>query len=159
MKYRNAVAFFLVALLALANACHKDPTPSPDNPNSNDTTQTIYPDTIFVPFEWDIARPNMDTIRFYAGKPGVKVILMDMAPIPYAQQLYMAGWTWRKYNAETDSLYKRYDIAPDQVRARGDLYVSNFLTESTQYWPGIMPYDSARLSNLGIRLNYFHMQK
>lgn len=163
---RHTAVLFLAALMALATACKKDPTPEPQ-PTPNQPTDTVtpivpeptYPDTIYVPFEWRLTKPNIDTIKFYSDKNDVKIILMDMAPIPYEQQLAMTSCPWQVYQAETDSLYKRYDIAPHKVRARGDLYVNNFLSESTQWWPGIMPIDSARLAHLGIVLHEFHLQK
>lgn len=157
---------FLAALMALATACKKDPTPEPE-PTPNQPTDTVtpivpeptYPDTIYVPFQWEIIRPNMDTIKFYANKDGVKTILMDMAPLSYEQQLAMTSCPWQAYKAETDSLYERYNISPNKVRARGDLYVNNFLSESVPWWPGIMPVDSARLAALGITLHKFQLRK
>ena len=163
---KHAAVLSLAALMALATACKKDPTPEPQ-PTPNQPTDTVtpivpeptYPDTIYVPFEWRLTKPNIDTIKFYSDKNDVKIILMDMAPIPYEQQLAMTSCPWQVYQAETDSLYKRYDIAPHKVRARGDLYVNNFLSESTPWWPGIMPVDSARLATLGITLHKFQLQK
>lgn len=163
---KHAAVLSLAALMALATACKKDPTPEPQ-PTPNQPTDTVtpivpeptYPDTIYVPWQWGFTRPNMDTVKFYANKSSVKTILMDMAPIPYEQQLAMTSYAWIDYKMETDSLYKRYDIAPHKVRARGDLYVNNFLSESTPWWPGIMPTDSARLAALGITLHKFQLQK
>ena len=88
----------LAGLMALANACGKDPEPTPTPTPEPTQIEPTYPDTVYVPFEWNMENhnidpaknPNIDTIRFYATKPQVKKIVMLLLPAdnPY----YSSGW-------------------------------------------------------------------
>ena len=149
-----AAVLFLAALMAFATACKKEPTPN-QNSNPNTPNQTHYPDTVYVPFEWTrenqnidpLKNPNMDTIRFYASKSQVKKIVMVLLP---TDNNYMTGWTWRPYKRARDTLYKRYDICPEKVCARGEMtadrYVSDSGTISCRY------SDSLDLARLGMTM-------
>ena len=170
MKPKLSHILSLAALMAIATACKKDPTPTP-NPNQNPTdtitphTEPTYPDTVYVPFEWNYANqnidpaknPNMDTIRFYASKPQVKKIIMVLLPPPDDDGIgynYSSGWVWRPFKRARDTLYQRYYICPEKVCAKGKLTASQYVSDSMSY--GCRRSDSTDLANLGLTMTYCH---
>ncbi|MBR5082280.1 MAG: hypothetical protein IKX35_07570 [Bacteroidales bacterium] len=152
----------LAALMALAAACHKDPSPEPNPNHPTDTINPVvpeptYPDTVYVPFEFAPAifekNPNMDTIRFYADKPNVKKIIMDLEPM---DSLYTSGCTWRAYDKEVDTLQKRIDIAPYKVIGRGTFIVERIIPDSITNTGGMPKRDSTALHNMGFDIFVRH---
>ena len=162
-KAKRILLGILICTLPFAHqACKKDPIPTPNNPNSNDTIptnpivppQTIYPDTIFVPWDMNGNPPSEDTILFYRDKPGVKAFVFDLKKISPEMQQDMAYWWWRAYRKARDDLYARRELAPNQsVSARGTLYAANFW-DGTVYGPGARINDSIDLANLGLKWEY-----
>lgn len=158
----------LGALMAFLAACHKDPTPAPQ-PNPDQPTDTItpndtitpvvhhYPDTVYVPFELKPAiieaNPNMDTIKFYADKPDVKKIIMDLKPM---ESLYTSGWTWRAYHKARDTLQVRIDIAPDKVIGRGTIIVDRVIPDGIHNTYGLPRSDSIAFSQMGFDIYIPH---
>ncbi len=147
----------LSALMAFLGACQKDPTPQPQpEPTPTDTVQPIvphYPDTVYVPFEFRPAiveaNPNMDTIKFYADKPDVKKIIMDLQPM---DTTFTFGWGWRAFDRARDTLQSRIDIAPDKVCGRGTIFVKDVIPDSLHNIPGLPHGDSIALSNMGFKI-------
>lgn len=150
--------------------CPDDPTPTPTPTDTIPTTDTIpdtpiidttiYPDTIFVPWDMTVAFPDEETIIFYADKPGVKVILMDMTPIPHDFQKQMASWWWRPYRITRDELLRRRNLAPEKdVRGRGTFYARDFFNENETFGPGALKEDSADIANLGFKWEYVIPEK
>lgn len=143
-------ALTLAGIMALANACKKAPVPEP-NPTHH------YPDTIYVPFELKPAiieaNPNMDTIKFYADKPDVKKIIMDLKPM---DSLQTAGWYWTAFHKARDTLQSRIKIAPDKVIGRGTIIVSKVVPDSMDYVTGLPRFDSIAFRQMGFDIYVRH---
>lgn len=136
----------LAGLMALANACGKDPVPTPEpEPHT-------YPETVYVPFEWNIYNPNIDTIKFYADKPEVKRIVMDLLPM---DSLCTSGWYWAPFHSARDTLQKRIDIAPDKVCGRGTIIVWRIIPDSLTWYDGLPRSDSIAFTKMGFDI-YAH---
>lgn len=147
MKRACAILLLLV-LVVVASSCNKTPEPTPEPEPTHH-----YPETIYVPFEFRPAiveaNPNMDTIKFYADKPDVKTIIMDLQPM---DTTFTFGWGWRAFDKARDTLQSRIDIAPDKVCGRGTIFVKDVIPDSLHNIPGLPRGDSIAFSNMGFKI-------
>lgn len=132
MDKKQILKWSMIAVMALAASCNKDPIPEPQpNPQPNDTIPTVPNDTI-VPinhdtitppppsgdtilpqtgkiaefyYEGGVVFPSLDSIMYYADNP-----LYDSIKI-YARAPCQA-WTPIGFHAARDSLSKRFDVSP-----------------------------------------------
>ena len=144
MKRACAILFLLV-LVVVASSCNKTPEPNPEPEPTHH-----YPETIYVPFEFKPAiveaNPNMDTIKFYADKPDVKKIIMDLKPM---DSMHTSGWYWTSFDKALDTLQARIDIAPDKVCGRGTIIVHKVIPDSMNYVSGLPKSDSVAFRRMG----------
>ena len=178
-KYKIGKILSLATLMAIANACNKDPVPqpTPDQPTTTDTItppthDTITPghnDTIpepwreaVIPWLWGGGMglvPPRDSIEFYTNDPTVKYVFI------YIMQVSTMGSTWepRNFKKARDSLQTRIDINPDKVRGRGIIKVGtdgahihpDTLTEKFGMWEP----DSSWFTQNGWRIGRFFDNK
>lgn len=130
MQKTNRV-LLLAALMALATACKKDPTPTPQ-PTPNQPTDTITPvDTtnihkkIVLIWDWyyDGVAPNRDTVKYYANRSDFDtIILMPDSTSELSNRATRGFNTWNFHRAR-DTLQKCINFAPNKVRGYGKIYV------------------------------------
>lgn len=139
----------LAGMMAFAKACKKPPVPEPEPTHH-------YPETIYVPFEFKPAiveaNPNMDTIKFYADKPDVKKIIMDLKPM---DSMHTTGWYWTAFDKARDTLQARVDVAPDKVCGRGTIIVHRVVPDSMNHVSGLPKSDSVAFRRMGFDI-YVH---
>lgn len=160
-KPKTNRVLFLAALMALATACKKDPTPEP-TPTPNHPTDTVTPvDTttpiiptreIVVHWDWDAGigwAPPKDSIKYYTKQADVKIVdinLIDMNGIGFP--VNCTGFRASAFHKARDTLQTRIDIDSSKVKLSGTILI-NFQNGATipdhtvGYEPGITPYDSA----------------
>ncbi len=151
MKRACAILFSLV-LVVVASSCNKTPEPNPEPEPTHH-----YPETIYVPFEFKPAiveaNPNMDTIKFYADKPDVKKIIMDLKPM---DSMHTSGWYWRAFGKARDTLQARIDVAPDKVSGRGTIIVNYVIPDSVVWLDGLPKSDSVAFRRMGFDIYVRH---
>lgn len=128
---RHSAVLFLAALMALATACKKAPTPEPtptpnqptDTVTPNDTTTQIVPTReIVIPWSWEAGEgyaPPKDTIEFYAKDPTVKYVFIHLICI----QNMGSTREPKHYRKARDTLLTRIDIDSTKVHGRGEVKV------------------------------------
>ena len=134
---RAAILLLSMMMLVVPNACHKDPMPAPIPEGT---------DTIYVPFEWGIHKPDIDTIKFYANQPRVKKIIMDLVPM---DSFYTTAWYWRPFHNARDTLQKRIDVAPNKVCGRGTIIVYQVVPDEPSWFTGLPRSDSIAFAKMG----------
>ncbi|MBQ6027869.1 MAG: hypothetical protein IJL21_04955 [Alphaproteobacteria bacterium] len=158
---------FLAALMALATACKKDPSPEPTPNHPTDTiTPAVPQDTIVptreivIPWCWSASNglaPNMDTIRFYAIDPTVKSIFIHLIPG------HETTWEPIRYNRAHDSLQLRINIDTSKVHGRGDVKVgrdgAHISPDTLTTKFGMWEPDSLWFANHGWRVSRFKKTK
>ena len=168
-KYNIGKVLSLAALMAIANACGKDPVPQPTpeqptdtiTPINNDTTPEPWREAV-IPWMWGGGMglvPPRDSIEFYTNDPTVKYVYI------YIMQVSTMGSTWepRNFKKARDSLQTRIDINPDKVRGRGLIKVG---TDGAQIHPdtvtekyGMWKPDSLWFTQNGWRIGRFSDNK
>ena len=164
-----AAVLFLAALMALATACKKDPTPEPQ-PTPNQPTDTVTPvDTttqivptreIVIPWCWSADNglaPNVDTVRRYAMDPTVAYVFIHLIPG------HETTWEPPIYKRARDSLQLCIDVDKNKVRGRGEVKVGrdgahihpDTLTKKFGMWEP----DSLWFSNCGWKVKRFKKQR
>lgn len=114
----------LAALMAIATACKKDPTPEP-TPNHPTDTINMHKKIVLI-WDWyyDGVAPNRDTVKYYANRPDVDSIIM--MPDPNSE---MSNRVTRVYNTwdfhlARDTLQKRINFAPNKIKGKGTIHVN-----------------------------------
>ena len=152
------IVLSFAALMAFATACKKEPTPN-QNSNPNTPNQTHYPDTVYVPWDWNpspIILPNMDTINFYAKIPEVKKIIMVLEPMSDERKRDLARASPQRFNRVTDSLIVRDNAARGKGEGRGDIYTSNFLPNNIIGGAGMHDSTRYKLEIMGYHVKKFY---
>jgi len=117
-KPKTNRVLFLAALMALATACKKDPTPEP--------TPTNMHKKIVLIWDWyyDGRAPNRDTVKYYANRPDVdSVIMVPDSTSELSNNVASVYTTWH-YHRARDTLQKCINFAPKKVKGGGSIKVS-----------------------------------
>ena len=143
----------LAALMAIATACKKDPTPEPNPNHPTDTINPVVPTReIVIHWNWDAGigfAPPKDSIKYYANQADVRIIdinLIDMNGIGFP--VNCTAFRASSFHKARDTLQTRIDIDSLKVKLSGTILI-NFQNGATipdhtiGYELGITPYDSA----------------
>lgn len=101
----------LAGLMALANACGKDPVPTPE--------PVVPTREVTIPWDWSWRWPPIDSIEYYSSQNDVKSIIM------FLRYHTATGFTPEAFHRARDSLQRRIDIAPEKVRGKGEIIVNS----------------------------------
>lgn len=157
-----AASVLIIALMALLNACHKDPTPQPqpDNPNDTivtptDTLQPIIPTKeITLYWDWDAVigwAPPKDSIKYYTDQDSVKTVDINIIGrkgpgFPVTSDTYRAV----AFHNARDTLQTRIDLDPNKVKLSGTLLINETLPDTAMGQnKGIFLSDSTWFANKG----------
>lgn len=94
----------LAGLMALANACGKDPEP------------TVPTRDIVIDWDWESFLP-LDTVRKYSEQPDVKTVTMHLLDYP------SGGFSTQAFNTGRNALQKLFDISP-KIYGSGTIFVN-----------------------------------
>lgn len=159
---KNQKIFIIAALMALANACKKDPIPEPNptpNPTLVDTIAPVGPGDTITPISGDTIVPMppvpMDTVEFFINvknnniqyptmdtlrKLLDKVIILRWKIPPN----WTDGWTPQGFRYPRDSLKPRFALS-NNIIGNGKIYVNK------NYGGASIPcVDSLNISILGM---------
>lgn len=130
MRYAAVVLAFM--MLTWTTACKKDPTPTPDNPNSNDTipTNPVVP-TRDIVIDWDWGwnigwAPSKDSVAKYCAYEDVRNVYINLTDSLCSQACPPAV-----FHRARDTLQTRFDMSP-KVRGSGKVVISRF---GHAHWP------------------------
>lgn len=112
----------LATLMAIANACTKDPVPNPTptptpEPIPTDTVQPIIPTKeIVIDWDWNHVL-SLDTVRNYSEQPDVKTVTMHLLDYP------SGGFSTQAFHTARDSLQRFFCIGP-KIYGSGTVFVN-----------------------------------
>lgn len=127
-KYKIGKVLSLATLMAIANACTKDPVPNPTptptpEPIPTDTVQPIIPTKeIVIDWDWHSGlglAPSKDTIEYYTLQDSVKYVFIDF------KEMNVTNLSPANFHRARDSLQTRIAIDTNKVRGSGTLYVNS----------------------------------
>ena len=111
----------LAGLMALANACGKDPEPEPVVPTKE----------IVIDWNWDDNSipgwaPPKDTIKYYTNQTDVKFVTINLIGREgVGFPVNCTGYYPRAFHTARDTLQNRIDIAPDKIGLSGTILVNS----------------------------------
>ncbi len=122
-KYKIGKVLSLATLMAIANACTKDPVPNPTptpTPVPTDTIPQIIPTKDWViDWEWENA-PDTNLIRQYANDPTTRTIVLNLLPSTTALSFYPIMFHMAYNNIKK----KFFSISPSNTIGSGTIFVN-----------------------------------
>lgn len=109
-KYKIGKVLSLAGLMALANACTKDPEPTPE-PEPVVPTKDIVLD-----WNWNHVL-SIDTVRNYSEQPDVRTVTMHLLDYP------SDGFSTQAFHTARDSLQRFFYISP-KIYGSGTVFVN-----------------------------------
>ena len=142
-KYKIGKVLSLAGLMAIANACGKDPEPTPE-------PEPIVPTKDWViDWDWENA-PDTNLIKQYANDPTTRTIILNLQPSVISRSFYP-----RTFNQACNNLeIKFFSISPNNMKGSGTIFVNEMGgaqlpdPQSTAIL-GMSEYDSLRYTKLG----------
>lgn len=145
VPYKLGRVLSLATIMAIANACHKDPQPTPTpEPTPTDTVTPIIPTKeIVLDWNWDANigwAPPQDSIKYYTDQDSVKSVTINIigrngVDVPVNCSGYRTS-TFRRARA---ALQPCIDIDSTEVRLSGTFEVSNNIILYNNDTLGIAP--------------------
>lgn len=143
----------LAALMAIATACKKDPSPEP--------TPTDMHKKIVLLWDWyfDGAGPRRDTVKYYADSPMYDTILLIPDSTSVLSEYSSRSYTTWNFHRARDTLQKSINFAPHKIRGAGTIHVNgingahlppDYEVETTK--PGMSLEDSIWYTSQGWRV-------
>lgn len=123
------VVLLLAALMAMATACHKDPTPEPtpnhptDTVTPNDTTNMHKKIIVLWDWERDFV-PSRNTIYNYADRNDVDSVIMMPDTLSYASNNHARRFDPALFHLARQYLEEYIDYNPQKIKGGGIIYVN-----------------------------------
>ena len=155
----------LAGLMAIANACHKDPTPEPQ-PNPQ-PTPIIPTKEITIDWSWENNptpgwAPPKDSIKYYTDQDSVKYVFINIiGHNGVGFPVNCTGYEPAPFHRARDTLQTRIDIDSTKVRLSGSFYAlnANATNHESGQRPGITPYDKEWFERHGMSVLLLYRTK
>ena len=140
-KYKIGKVLSLAGLMALANACGKDPQPEPE---------PVVPTKDYI-IDWDWHNtPDTNLIKQYANDPTTRTIVLNLLPSTTALSFCPMFFNMAYNNLEK----KFFSISPDNTIGSGTIFVdehggAHLLNPQETDTLGMSLYDSLRYTSKG----------
>ncbi|MBO4480262.1 MAG: hypothetical protein J5742_01380 [Alphaproteobacteria bacterium] len=154
IPYKLGKILTLTGLMALANACNKDPIPTPDP----GPTPIIPTKEITILWNWDAGvgrAPPKDTVKYYTDQDSVKFVTISLIGNDgVGFPINCSGFYPGAFHQARDSLQTRINIDSTKVKLSGSFYVL-YANAPGHDWGqqevGITPYDKEWFEKQGCR--------